>query len=103
MTRGKPFQKGRKKTGGRKKGTPNKFLRREELETFLGLCQDGTDGVDLTALTKKFLSGKEPNERVFIRILEYCFGKPIMIVAGDEALPPVRIDISAIPRKRERA
>lgn len=100
MARGKPFRKGRKKTGGRKKGTPNKFKRREELEKFLDLAQDG---IDLVALAKKFLSGKEPNERVYLGLLEYCFGKPIMIAAGDEALPPVRIDISAIPRNRERA
>ena len=64
-----PFKKGRRKTGGRKKGTPNKFKRRDALETFLSLAQDD---IDLVALAKRFLSGKNPSERVYLRILEYC-------------------------------
>jgi hypothetical protein len=33
----------------------------------------------------------------------YLFGKPAMPIIGSEDQPPVHIDISAIPRKRERA
>ena len=32
----------------------------------------------------------------------YMFGNPATIVTGTEELPPVKIDISAIPFKRER-
>lgn len=33
----------------------------------------------------------------------YQFGKPVQPITGDEEAPPIRIDISAIPMKRERA
>ncbi len=33
----------------------------------------------------------------------YLFGKPVQPIVGDDQLPPVQINISAIPRRRERA
>jgi hypothetical protein len=32
----------------------------------------------------------------------YLFGKPVQLVLGEELAPPIMIDISAIPRRRER-
>jgi hypothetical protein len=33
----------------------------------------------------------------------YMFGKPVQPVVGEEMAPPIKIDISAIPMKRELA
>jgi hypothetical protein len=63
------FQKGREKTGGRKKGT------------------------------------KDPEiaMKAFELALHYRFGKPMTIVAGPEEHPPIKIDISAIPKHHVKA
>lgn len=87
-----------KKTGGRKKGTPNK---RHELQEFIDLVEEQIDPIKLA---KKFLSGKNPSERVFLRFLEYRYGKPPQAIVGEDGGPvPLKIDISAIPCHREPA
>jgi hypothetical protein len=35
--------------------------------------------------------------------LHYMFGKPVQAVVSDEQAPPIKIDISAIPKYRQRA
>jgi hypothetical protein len=87
--------KGRK-TGGRKKGTPNKRL---DLQEFVDSVETR---IDLAELAKKFLSGKNPSERVFLRLLEYRYGKPPQIVPDDHLEPSsLTINVSAIPSSRE--
>ena len=53
-------------------------------------------------LWRKCLYSKDPH--IAIKALEmalhYRFGKPMTIVAGPEELPPIKIDISAIPKHR---
>jgi hypothetical protein len=89
--------KGRK-TGGRRKGTPNK---RVDLQEFLDLIEEQIDPIKLA---KKFLCGKNPSERVFLRFLEYRYGKPISVVTGnDDGSAPMIINTSAIPRHHGRA
>src|SRR5215831_12849158 len=85
-----------RKTGGRKKGTPNKRL---ELQEFLDSVEEQIDPVKLA---RKFLSGKNPSEKVFLRLLEYRYGKPPQIVTGEDGGPGgLTIDISAIPAFHE--
>jgi hypothetical protein len=87
-----------KKTGGRKKGTPNK---RHDLQEFLDLVEEQIDPIKLA---KIFLTGKNPSERVFLRFLEYRYGKPVQTITGEDGSPvPLKIDISAIPSYRELA
>lgn len=95
-----PKPKGVPKTGGRKKGTPNKAT--EGIKDLLaGLFDD--------AETKKrwlfFLNHRDIAYRwkAFELYNAYRFGKPVMPIQGAEDAPPIHIDISAIPRKRERA
>ena len=94
------FQKGRKKSGGRKKGTPNRAT--ESIKCVLNAVLSEQE---VAALWKKFLGHKDPHIafEAFKLANYYMFGKPVAIVAGAEELPPVKIDISAIPMKRERA
>jgi len=63
------MSKGRK-TGGRKKGTPNK---RHDLQGFLDAVFEKLDPVEVA---QKLLRSKTPSERLFIRLLEYRFGRP---------------------------
>jgi hypothetical protein len=86
--------KGRK-TGGRKKGTPNK---RRDLQEFLDSVEEQIDPVKLA---KKFLGGKNPSEKIFLRLLEYRYGKPNFAEHEDPA--PISINVSAIPKHREPA
>ena len=69
------------KTGGRKKGTPNKRL---DLQAFLDSVEKQIDPVKLA---KKFLSGKNPSEKVFLRFLEYRYGKPAQVITGEDGGP----------------
>jgi hypothetical protein len=95
-----PKPKGSVKTGGRTKGTANK----------------ATDSIKLLLnriLPEERLARewehhlKHKNEMIRYRTFElanaYLFGKPVMPIQGAEDAPPVHIDISAIPRKRQRA
>ena len=93
-----PFQKGRQKTGGRKAGTPNKVTKsaREILE------QVFTEESLAKGLARL---GNDPDPRIRLEIFKfvfaYLFGRPAQLTLGEEP-PPVKIDISAIPMKRER-
>lgn len=88
------FVKGQKKTGGRKKGSPNQAY------TIKAILKGILDEERLTELWKGYLSHKDLEVRfeAFKLANFYLFGKPITIVAGAEDLPPVKIDISAIPK-----
>lgn len=93
------FQFGGKKppNSGRKKGVPNKAHRdlRELLDKNL-------DDETLWKLWKKKLFSQ--NENVALKALElalhYRFGKPVQPLVGVEEAPPIKIDISAIPKFR---
>jgi hypothetical protein len=80
--------KGRK-TGGRKKGTPNK---RQDLQEFLDAIFERVDPVQLAV---KLLKGKVPNERLLIRLLEYRYGRPPLLTGGETTMPKV-IDVSGM-------
>jgi len=89
-----------KKTGGRKPGTPNKVA--DSIKSLLNslLPEDR-----LAKNWNYFLNHKDDAYRWKAHELAnaYMFGKPAMPIIGAEDAPPVHIDISAIPRKRERA
>lgn len=90
----------RDKTGGRKPGTPNKATQGIK-ELLAGLFDDA----DLQKRWKFFLNHVDSGIRwkAFELYNAYRFAKPPMPIVGDEDLPPVMINISAIPRKRKRA
>lgn len=92
------FQRGREKSGGRKKGTPNRAT--ESIKNVLDavLTED-----ELVTLWKKFLKHKDTHIafEAFKLANYYMFGKPGTIATGIEEPPPIKIDISAIPFKGE--
>jgi|SRR5271155_6092381 len=96
--RGRP--PGTPKSGGRKAGTPNKIT-----ETIKGLLNDLLPEKKLAEQWKYHLAHKDPQIRykTFELANAYLFGKPVMPISGADDQPPVHIDISAIPRKRQRA
>jgi hypothetical protein len=94
-----PFQKGQPKIAGRKKGTPNKIT-----ESIKNLLNTLLPEEKFAAQWKHHLEHKDPQIRykTFELANAYLFGKPVMPIQGAENAPPVHIDISAIPMKRER-
>jgi hypothetical protein len=94
------FQKGREKTGGRKKGTSNKAT--QDLKQ---LVDRMLPEAELERIWKKKLYSKDPEiaMKAFELALHYRFGKPMTIVAGPEEHPPIKIDISAIPKHHVKA
>ena len=92
------FEKGHEKSGGRKKGTPNKAADsiKNALNAILPQAELGG------GLCKRFLQHKNPHITFepFKLTNYYMFGKPATIVTGAEELPPIKIDISAIPKFR---
>ena len=78
-----------KKTGGRKKGTPNK---RQDLQEFLDAVFERVDPAELAV---KLLKAKAPNERLLIRLLEYRYGRPPLATEGEITMPKV-IDVSCM-------
>ena len=94
------FEKGHKKLGGRKKGSLNRAT--ESIKNALnGLLSEE----ELGALWKTFLHHRNPHIafEAFKLAQFYMFGKPVQPVASEEATAPIKIDISAIPLKRELA
>jgi hypothetical protein len=94
------FRKGRTKTGGRKAGSVNKATASIKV-----LLNELLPEHVLRANWKHHLQHKDPQIRwkAFELANHYLFGKPVMPIIGSEDAPPVHIDISAIPRKREIA
>jgi hypothetical protein len=86
--------KGRK-TGGRKKGTPNK---RQDLQEFLDAI---FERVDLVQVAIKLLKGKAPSERILIRLLEYCYGRPPLGAEAEITMPKI-INVSVMRRRPSR-
>ena len=94
------FRKGKPKTGGRKAGTPNKAT--AEIKVLLNRLLPEER---LASEWERNLKHKDPHIRwkAFELANAYLFGKPVMPIQGAEDAPPVHIDISAIPRRREVA
>jgi len=66
------FVKGQKKLGGRKKGTPNKLTR--DVQQFI---DDVLTHEEATETAKKLIrSGDQKTVAIFIKLMEYRFGKP---------------------------
>lgn len=88
-----------KKSGGRKPNTPNRAT-----APIKELLAEILHDEELRKQWKKWLGHKD--EKIAFEAFKlsqaYMFGKPIQPIVGEEELPPVRIDISAIPLKRER-
>lgn len=85
---------------GRKKGTPNKVTVSVKL-----MLNELLPDVTNKELWQKWLYYKGDPKIAFeaFKLAQaYLFGKPVQPIIGEEDLPPVRIDISAIPMKRER-
>src|SRR5271168_5639187 len=97
-----PQRKGSPKTpgSGRKKGTPNKVT-----DSIKALLNQLFPEERLKKLWEFHLKTEVPSTRyrTFEMANHYLFGKPVMPISGAEDMPPVHIDISAIPRKRKRA
>src|SRR5712691_7960658 len=92
------FEKGHKKTGGRKAGTPNKAA--DSIKDLLNrlLPEDRRERE-----WEKNLAHKDPRIRwkAFELANSYLFGKPGQTVVGEEAAPPLNINISSIAWKRK--
>ena len=94
------FEKSHEKLGGRKKGTGNKGT--DSIKTLLNTLLPEEE---LAKLWKKKLYSKDPHiaMKAFELMLNYRFGKPVQPVASEELAPPIKIDISAIPKFRVKA
>jgi hypothetical protein len=94
------FANGHKKLGGRKQGTRNKVT--VELKQLLNRLLPEER---LEKLWNKMLQSKDPHiaMKAFELALHYMFGKPVQPIVGEELAPPIKIDISAIPKHRVRA
>jgi|SRR6267378_1937590 len=94
------FRKGRKKTGGRKAGTPN-----EATENIKNLVSRVLPEKRLEREWNYYLKHADPHIhfRAFKLALSYLYGKPVQPAVREELAPPILIDISANPRNRERA
>lgn len=93
------FKKGKKKTGGRTPGTPNKVT-----DSIKNLLNRVLPEVELEKQWRFFLSHEDPQIRykVFELANAYMFGKPVMPIQGAEDAPPININLSCIPWKRKR-
>jgi hypothetical protein len=93
------FKKGKKKTGGRTPGTPNKVT-----DSIKNLLNRVLPEVELEKQWRFFLSHEDPQIRykVFELANAYMFGKPVMPIQGAEDAPPIHINLSCIPWKRKR-
>ena len=94
------FDKGHEKLGGRKKGTRNKGT--DSIKTLLNTVLPEEE---LAGLWKQKLYSKNPHVamKAFEMAMQYMFGKPVQPVASEELAPPIKIDISAIPKFRVKA
>jgi hypothetical protein len=88
------------KTGGRKKGTPNKATQSIK-DLLLSVLEDSRNRQQW----EYWLKHRDPHYRweAFKLAQFYMFGKPVQPVAGEEMAPPIKIDISAIPKFRVKA
>jgi hypothetical protein len=91
------FDKGHEKLGGRKKGAGNKGT--DSIKTLLNTLLPEEE---LARLWKQKLYSKDPHVamKAFEMAVHYMFGKPVLPVVGEEFAPPLKIDISAIPKFR---
>src|SRR5262245_15903449 len=80
--RGRPFEKGRKKTGGRKKGTPNATTK----EVQLWAQGEFNNPAWRRALRKLMLAGKAPG--VTLYVLQILGGKPKSVVEVQSETAP---------------
>jgi hypothetical protein len=98
--RGRPFERGRERTGGRAPGQRNNAT--VEIKALLAA---NLPGERIIALLNKKLESKD--EHIAMKALEVCmhymFGKPVQPIVGEELAPPIKIDISAIPKHRVKA
>ena len=91
------FDKGHEKLGGCKKGARNRGT--DSIKTLLNTLLPEEE---LAKLWKKKLYSKNPQiaMKAFELAIHYMFGKPVQPVASEEFAPPIKIDISAIPKFR---
>jgi len=94
------FEKSHEKLGGRKKGTRNKGT--DSIKTLLNTLLPEEE---LAGLWKQKLYSKNPHVamKAFELAIHYMFGKPVQPVASEELAPPMKIDISAIPKHLVKA
>jgi hypothetical protein len=94
------FEKSHEKLGGRKKGTRNKGT--DSIKTLLNTLLPEEE---LAGLWKKKLYSKNPHiaMKAFELMLHYRFGRPVQPVVGEDSAPPMKIDISAIPKHHVKA
>jgi hypothetical protein len=92
--------KGHEKLGGRKKGTRNKGT--DSIKTLLNTLLPEEE---LAGLWKQKLYSKNPHVamKAFELAIHYMFGRPVQPVVGEDSAPPMKIDISAIPKFRVKA
>jgi hypothetical protein len=90
----------REKTGGRKKGTPNKVTQSIK-DLLLSVLEDSRNRQEW----EYWLKRKDLHYRweAFKLATFYIFGKPVQPVASEELAPPIKIDISAIPTRHVKA
>ncbi len=86
-----PFKKNRKKTGGRKKGMPNKINR--EIKDIFGRLLGFITDEDLYTMYKKFK--KKPD--LFLKILQMIYPKDMKISVETKCQP--KVDIKKLTEK----
>ena len=94
------FEKSHEKLGGRKKGTRNKGT--DSIKTLLNTLLSEEE---LAGLWKQKLYSKNPHVamKAFELAIHYMFGRPVQPVVGEDSAPPIKIDISAIPKHHVKA
>jgi hypothetical protein len=94
------FEKSHEKLSGRKKGTRNKGT--DSIKTLLNKLLPEEE---LAGLWKQKLYSKNPHVamKAFELAIHYMFGRPVQPVVGEDSAPPMKIDISAIPKHHVKA
>jgi hypothetical protein len=91
--------KGRK-TGGRKKGTPNKLTR--DVQEFVERIFEAVDPVEITVELLTKCKSEKVQGMVLLRLLEYRYGRPRYELAVDGRLEG-RVTLAQVLEARRRA
>jgi hypothetical protein len=89
-----------RKTGGRRKGTPNKLTR--DVQEFVERIFEAVDPVEITVELLTKCKSEKVQGRELLRLLEYRYGRPRYELAVDGGLEG-RVTLEQVLEARDRA